>query len=362
MKKVGIRNMDTTKQPSCLDCAHWSSRWNTVPRKDGCQIWGQLAPLVKGATSGSIPAGTSSVQDGLLCPQFELFVPSPKDDLSQAELDQLSLLQQDVRSLYAELCRLERSVSKLASFQGVDDEVLCQEVRAPAHDLQRFFRPLKTEISSFDEVLSKGFCWKDYVSAFLARRGSAPSAKDGGSLAVQEGTPAPAVEGGVLAVDEHLVSNGASTGFSETEAPAGDKDPSSHDGSEISGSECLKSFTMRFAELRDRLNQVGSKAAEIKGHADELPAIMEERQEAARLKRIEGLQEDYDWEFKEALIRYRGLNQRILHLRFFERAKRDELLEQKKRQVRRLERINETYAGTGVKLNDLADLDVVSSD
>lgn len=325
MKKVGTRNMDTSKQSSCLDCVHWSSRWNTVPRKDGCQIWDQLAPLVKGAAAGLIPAGTSSAQDGLVCPQFELFVPSPKDDLSPAELEQLSLLQQDVRSLYAELCRLERNVSKLASFQGVDDEALCREVRVPAHDLQRFFRPLKTEISSFDEVLAKGFSWKEYVSAFLARRGSASLAQGGGPSDTQEGKSA-----------------------------AG--------GNEISGGECLKCFASRFAELKSRFDQVNSKAEEIKTHADELPAIMEERQEAARLKRIEGLQEDYDWEFKEALIRYRGLNQRILHLRFFERAKRDELIEQKKRQVRRLQRINENYAGTGVKLNDLADLDVVSGD
>lgn len=356
MKKVGARNMDTSKQSSCLDCVHWSSRWNTVPRKDGCQIWDQLAPLVKGAAAGLIPAGTSSAQDGLVCPQFELFVPSPKDDLSPAELERLSLLQKDVRSLYVELCRLERGVSKLAFFQGVDDEALCQEVRVPAHDLQRFFRPLKTEISSFDEVLSKGFSWKEYVSAFLARRGNSFEARDDGLPAAQE-------EGSALAGGESVSGDDGVPAAHPEEGTSGDEENPSHAArAEISGSECLKSFVLRFAELQDRFDQVKSKAEEIKAHADELPAIMEERQEAARLKRIEGLQEDYDWEFKEALIRYRGLNQRILHLRFFERAKRDELLEQKKRQSRRLERINESYAGTGVKLNDLADLDVVFGD
>lgn len=358
MKKVGTRNMDTSKQSSCLDCVHWSSRWSTVPRKDGCQIWGQLAPLAKGAATGLIPAGTSPAQDGLVCPQFELFVPSPKDDLSRSELEQLSLLQQDVRSLYVELCRLERGVSKLASFQGVDDETLCQEVRVPAHDLQRFFRPLKTEISSFDEVLSKGFSWKEYVSAFLARRGSASGGKGdvGGNLATQEG--------GSASIDKEGASGdgGTPVTHSEAGASANEGSPSHVAEAEISGSECLKSFVLRFSELQDRFAQVKSKAKEIRAHADELPAIIEERQEAARLKRIEGLQEDYDWEFKEALIRYRGLNQRILHLRFFERAKRDELIEQRKRQVRRLQRINENYAGTGVKLNDLVDLDVVVGD
>lgn len=300
--------MDTAQQPSCLECIHWASRWNTVPRKDGCQVWAQVESLAKEDKTASVPSGTSPAQDGLVCPRFALYIPSPKDDLTPAQLDQLSLTQQEVRSLYAKLCRLERSVAKLASFQGVEDASLCREVSAPAHDLQRFFRPLKTEISSFDEVLSKGFRWKEYVAAFLARTG----------------------------------------------------EEASGDSSDITGSDCLGAFALRLAELKDRFAQVESKADVIQQHADELPAIMAERQEAARKKRIEGLQEDYDWEFKEALIRYRGLNQRILHLHFFERAKRDELIEQRKRQLARLEKINEKYADTGVKVNDLSDLDVAS--
>ncbi|MDO5335022.1 MAG: hypothetical protein Q4F23_02980 [Coriobacteriia bacterium] len=361
---------------TCLDCVNWKSRWNTVPRQDGCQAWRDVTDWAASAGRlAEMPSGTAPAQGGLVCPRFVLHVPSPKDDLDAEQTAELIQMQKRVRDLYVSLCRLERGVSRMTRYQGVDDEDLCAEVRKPAKQLLGEFRPLKTQVSTLDSVLADGSKWLEFAGAHQALDMHGVS---GGrqALGALEDAGAHGASGtyGAVAPQAHKASVSQAPGRSSAGeafcvgasvpetggAVQGDPSREEYVQEGPSCAACLEAFRSACANLEAQLSSLKGRVSAVEEIAAALPGKMAERQEQEHQRRLDVLQEDYDLEFKDALIRYRGLNQRLLHLRFFERAKRDELLKQKKLQLRRLEKINAKFADTGVALNDLESLDVVT--
>ena len=281
---------------TCLNCVHWSSRWDNTPRHGGCSIWGD-AKLAQDAAGLERLNGMASPQsDGLTCAKFKLHVPSPMDDLDDNQRAALLQLQQRTGALYANTCKLERMNAKMLRYDGVPDRAICREICQHADALAPKFRPLKSSISNFDEILREGAQWKPFLH-----------------------------EQGILVTDPN---------------PAA----------------CLHAFSEVDQALKAQFDWLNEEYFRTHDLVNSAPARYEAKVAEAKARELAEIKEQYDWEFKEALMRYNGLKERLLHTMFFERAKRNELEQQLKSQRRRLENINQRYAEYDFELNFLDDV------